>query len=154
YRYSGGANRPQDAGEPAEGMRGIRAQERTNYPVALSVDDMGEEFSLAAQVVAPAEAERVGRMMHTALERLVEALEVSPGRAIGSIDVLPVAERALVLEAWDGTVAEVPADQCIHELFEAQAARTPRAPALVHAGEVLDYEGLERAANRLANHLR
>jgi hypothetical protein len=122
--------RSQEAGQPGEGVRGIRAQERTNYPVALAVDDLGEAFSLAAQVAAPAEAERVCRMMHTALERLVEALEVSPGRAIGSIDVLPEAERRQVVEEWNRTDAEYPAGACIHELFEAQAARTPDAVAV------------------------
>src|SRR5207237_6081164 len=103
YRYSGGANQSQEAGEPAEGVRGIRAEERTNYPVGVSVDDLGEDFSLEAQVVAPADAERVCRIMHTALERLVEALDVSPAPAIRSIDVMPEAARALGPEAWTRT---------------------------------------------------
>ncbi|HXR44683.1 MAG TPA: amino acid adenylation domain-containing protein, partial [Pseudolysinimonas sp.] len=33
YRYSGGTTRSPEAGRPWEGVRGIRAQERTNYPV-------------------------------------------------------------------------------------------------------------------------
>ncbi|HYR10534.1 MAG TPA: AMP-binding protein, partial [Longimicrobium sp.] len=151
YRYSGAVRR--QGGQPREGVRGIGAQERTNYPVALAVDDRGEEFSLAAQVAAPADAERVCRMMHTALERLVEALELSPGRAMGSIDVLPEAERALVVEEWNRTDAEYPADRCIHELFEAQAARTPNAVALVHEADSLTYAELNARANRLAHHL-
>ncbi|HEX8275370.1 MAG TPA: amino acid adenylation domain-containing protein, partial [Longimicrobiaceae bacterium] len=67
YRYSGPTGRPQEAGQRREGVRGIRVQERTNYPVTLSVDDLGEEFSLSAQVAAPADAERVCLLMHTAL---------------------------------------------------------------------------------------
>src|SRR5687768_12654760 len=116
YRYSGKTRRSYEAGQPSEGVRDVRAQERTNYPVVLAVDDRGEEFSLAAQVAAPAEAERVCRMMHTALERLVEALEVSPGRAIGSIDVLPEEERRQVVEEWSRTPVEFPTGACIHEL--------------------------------------
>ncbi|HEU0080059.1 MAG TPA: amino acid adenylation domain-containing protein, partial [Longimicrobiaceae bacterium] len=154
YRHSGGTTRSQEAGQAGEGIRGIRSQERTNSPVMLSVDDRGEEFSLAAQVAAPAEAERVCRMMHTALERLVEALEVAPGRAIGSIDVLPEGERRQVLETWNRTEAEYPADLCIHELFEAQAARTPGAVAAVYEGEALSYAELNARANQLARYLR
>jgi amino acid adenylation domain-containing protein len=154
YRYGGRTRRSQQAGQPREGGRDIRVQERTNYPVALSVDDRGEAFSLTAQVAAPAEAEQVCRMMHTALERLVEALEASPGRAIGSVDVLPEAERARVLEEWNRTDAEYPRDVCLHELFEAQAARTPRAAALVFEDETLTYAELNARANRLAHHLR
>ncbi|HEY0022712.1 MAG TPA: non-ribosomal peptide synthase/polyketide synthase [Longimicrobium sp.] len=155
YRYVGGGGRSSGAGQAREeGVRAIGGQERTNYPVALAVDDWGEDFSLAAQVAAPAEAERVCRLMHTALERLVEALEATPGRAIGSIGVLPEAERTLVLEEWNRTAAEVPADRCIHELFEAQAARTPGAVAVVFEGSALTYDELNRSANRLAHHLR
>ncbi|WP_420127101.1 non-ribosomal peptide synthase/polyketide synthase [Longimicrobium sp.] len=151
YRYGGGTRQQ---GQAAEGVRGIRAQERTNYPVALAVDDRGDEFSLVAQVAAPADAERLCRMMHTALERLVEALEVAPGRAIGSIDVLPEAERALVVEEWNRTEAEVPADRCIHELFEAQAERTPGAVVVVFEEESLTYAELNARANQLAHYLR
>jgi amino acid adenylation domain-containing protein len=122
--------------------------------VTLAVDDLGEGFSLVAQVAAPAEAERVCRMMHAALERLVEALETAPGRAVGSIDVLPEAERRTVVEAWNRTEAEVPADGCIHELFEAQAARTPEAVAVRFEEASLTYAQLNARANRLAHHLR
>ncbi|HYR09522.1 MAG TPA: amino acid adenylation domain-containing protein, partial [Longimicrobium sp.] len=84
---------------------------------------------------------------------LVEALELSPGRAIGSIDVLPEAERRQVVEAWNDTAAEVPADRCIHALFQAQAARTPDAVAVTFGAESVTYAELDARANRLARHL-
>ncbi|HEU4886043.1 MAG TPA: amino acid adenylation domain-containing protein, partial [Longimicrobium sp.] len=153
YRHSDGTKHSRPAGEPGKGVRDIHAQERTNYPVALAVNDLGDAFSLSAQVAAPADPERVCRLMHTALERLVEALEVAPGRAIGSVDVLPEAERRVVVEEWNRTEAEVPRDVCVHELFEAQAARTPDAVALVYEDEEVTYAELNARANRLAHHL-
>ncbi|HEX2093968.1 MAG TPA: amino acid adenylation domain-containing protein, partial [Longimicrobiaceae bacterium] len=154
YRYSGRHGGAARGGSSREGVRGIRIQERTNYPVALAVDDLGEEFSLVAQAVVPVEAEQVCRMMHTALERLVEALEVSPGQSVGSIDVLPEAERRQVVEAWNATEAAYPRDLCVHELFERQVERTPDAVAVVFEGERVSYAELNRRANRLAHHLR
>ncbi|HET7232689.1 MAG TPA: amino acid adenylation domain-containing protein, partial [Longimicrobium sp.] len=154
YRYVVESGRSSGAGQPGEEVRRIGAQDLTNYPVAFAVNDWGEAFSLMAQVTAPAQAERVCRMMHTALERLVEALELAPGRAIGSIDVLPEAERRLVVEEWNGKDAEYPAGFPIHRLFEEQAERTPDAAAVSFAGEALTYAALDHAANRLANHLR
>ncbi|MBV9108923.1 MAG: amino acid adenylation domain-containing protein, partial [Gemmatimonadetes bacterium] len=153
YRYIGGSDRASGTAQPWEGARGLRFQERTNYPVALAVDDRGEEFSLSAQVAAPAEAERVCLMMRTALERLVEALELSPGRAARSIDVLPEAERRTVVEEWNRTDAEYPRDVCVHELFEAWVERTPHAVALVYENEEVTYAELNARSNRLAHHL-
>ena len=47
-----------------------------------------------------------------------------------------------------------PADLLVHELFEAQADRTPDAVALASAGESLTYAELNARANRVAHHLR
>jgi amino acid adenylation domain-containing protein len=156
YRHGGAPKRAQggvQAEQAHEGVRGIFGQERTNYPVVLSVNDLGEELSLTAQVAAPAEAEQVCRLMHTALERLADALEATPGRAIGSLDVLPEAARRQVVGEWNRTDAEYPAGACIHALFEAQAARTPDAVAVVHETDALTYRALNARANRLAHHL-
>ena len=44
-------------------------------------------------------------------------------------------------------------NRLIHELFEAQAERTPNAVALLHGQRKLTYAELNRSANRLAHHL-
>ena len=53
--------------------------------------------------------------------------------------------RASCWRRGTGTEAEYPADRCIHELFEAQAARTPDAVALVCEDRSLTYARAERA---------
>jgi amino acid adenylation domain-containing protein len=85
---------------------------------------------------------------------LLEAAAADPGRPVFALPLVSEAEREGLLAGSSGPRRDVPSGLRVHDLFAAQAARTPRAPALVHAGEVLDYAGLERAANRLANHLR
>ena len=159
YRHSArktGSHAP--AAVPAAaggGMRMVHAEERSNYPLALSVDDLGEGFRLKGQVMhASLDPLRVCGFMHRALEGLVEALETAPERAVGSIEVLPERERSRVLEAWNRTEAAYPDASCIHHLVEARAARAPDAPAVVCEGESLTCGELNGRANRLAHHLR
>ncbi len=46
-----------------------------------------------------------------------------------------------------------PVDKCIHEMVEAQVARTPDAVAVVYQGDRLTYRELNERANKLAAHL-
>ncbi|HEY7768095.1 condensation domain-containing protein, partial [Longimicrobium sp.] len=88
------------------------------------------------------------------LERVLEQVGANVDVRLSRLDLLGNAERTLVLEEWNRTTAEYPADLCIHELFEAQAARTPGAVAVVFGGGQLTYAELNARANRLARHLR
>ncbi|HEV3049932.1 MAG TPA: amino acid adenylation domain-containing protein, partial [Longimicrobium sp.] len=88
------------------------------------------------------------------LARVLEQVAADADVRLSRLDLLGDTERALVLDEWNRTAAEYPADRCIHELFEAQAARTPDATAIRFAGAALTYAALDRAANRLADYLR
>ncbi|MDD5034785.1 MAG: amino acid adenylation domain-containing protein, partial [Methylococcaceae bacterium] len=91
-----------------EGVDMPDSEERTNYPIAMSMDDMGDGFQLVSQVQNPLDPARVCDFMSTALENLVEALEKSPHSPVCAIDVLPESERRRVLVDWNATVAEYP----------------------------------------------
>jgi syringomycin synthetase protein SyrE len=144
------------AGSPDAGAEGQRlaGEERTNYPLTLMVEDWGEALGLTAHAPASVGAARVCALMERALEALVEALQTAPGRPVATLDVLPQAERRQVVEEWNRTDAGYPRGACVHELFQAQAARTPDAVAVVCGGAALSYAELNRRANRLAHHLR
>ncbi len=68
--------------------------------------------------------------------------------------LLDEAERHRVLVEWNATEADYPHHKCVHELFEAQATRTPEAIAVVSGDERLTYAELNARAKRLAHHLR
>ncbi|HEU4556898.1 MAG TPA: amino acid adenylation domain-containing protein, partial [Longimicrobium sp.] len=88
------------------------------------------------------------------LERVLEQVAANAEVRLSRLELLGEAEREQVLEAWNRTEAEYPADRCIHELFEAQAERTPDAVAVRFEEESLAYAELNARANRLARHLR
>jgi amino acid adenylation domain-containing protein len=71
-----------------------------------------------------------------------------------SAGMLSEERRQQILQVRNRTQSEFPMDVCIHELFEAQAKRTPEATAVVFADERVSYGELNRRANRWAHYLR
>ncbi|MCW1414172.1 condensation domain-containing protein, partial [Rhizobium sp. 1AS11] len=135
------------------GVEWLGGEERTNYPLTLSVEDYGEALGLTAQVVEPVSADRVCGYMQRALEQLAEALEHAPDTPVRELDILPATERTYLLEELNRTAAPYPSERCIHELFEAQVRQAPEAVAVVHEDERVSYGELNARANRLAHHL-
>jgi amino acid adenylation domain-containing protein len=127
---------------------------RTNYPVALTVDDEGERFALIAQTDGRVCPNRVLGYVATAVRSLVSALEKDEERPVLSLPILPTTEREEILEKFNATEVPYPQHKLIHELFEEQVRRTPDAPALMHEGQLLSYTELNGQANQLARYLR
>ncbi|PHM40846.1 Amino acid adenylation [Xenorhabdus szentirmaii] len=136
-----------------EGISVISAQERTNYPITLSVDDTGIGFRLTAQSVTSIDPARIISYLETTIRGLVDALAHKPQQLIQEITVLPVSERQQLLADFNDTQADFPQHALIHQLFEAQAAQHPHATALVFGNQSLSYAELNGRANRLAHHL-
>ncbi|HET7460393.1 MAG TPA: amino acid adenylation domain-containing protein, partial [Longimicrobium sp.] len=88
------------------------------------------------------------------LRRVLGQMAADESRPVERLALMPPDERARVVDEWNRTGADYPRESCIHELFEAQAARTPDATAVVFEAEQLTYAELNRRANRLAHHLR
>jgi amino acid adenylation domain-containing protein len=86
-------------------------------------------------------------------QRVLEALVAQPELPIDRIDYLPASERERLLVEYNRTAAAYPRDRVVHELFEAQAAARPSAPAAQFRDVSMSYEALSRRSNQLANWL-
>ena len=87
------------------------------------------------------------------LYRVLDHMGSDPDRRLSELDLLDEEERALLAE-WSGTAPAAGADgECIHVLFQAQAARTPDAEAIACAGRSVSYRALDEESSRLAHHL-
>ena len=95
---------------------------------------------------------RIARMAEH-WQRLLEGMLDDPQCRLGELPLLAETEQQVLIGQLQG---EYPfdADQTLHGLFAAQAARTPEALALTFAGKHLSYAELDRQANRLARALR
>jgi amino acid adenylation domain-containing protein len=86
--------------------------------------------------------------------RLLQGMVDRPDAEVSTLPLLASAERETLLRTWNATGIEYPRGACMHELIEAQAARTPEATALVCGDVRWTYAELNTRANRLAHQLR
>jgi non-ribosomal peptide synthetase component F len=87
-------------------------------------------------------------------ERLLEAVVADPDQPISELPLLTEPERNQLVVEWNDTAVDYPKDRSVHEIFEAQAARTPNKTALVCDEQQLTYAELNQRANQLAHYLK
>jgi hypothetical protein len=79
YRHSSRATAPSPEALLAwQGIEVLEAEERSNYPLALSVDDLDDGFAVTVQAMKPIDPGQVCEYLQTALEGIINALEMAP----------------------------------------------------------------------------
>ncbi|MCX6245241.1 MAG: amino acid adenylation domain-containing protein [Bacteroidetes bacterium] len=86
----------------------------------------------------------------TILKSVVAGIE----KPVKDIPLLTSAETRQMTGEWNDTTVAYSSDQCIHQLFEKQAAKTPGFPAVADHRKQLSYSELNQGANKLAHYLR
>nr|BFD89295.1 hypothetical protein KitaXyl93_06550 [Kitasatospora sp. Xyl93] len=87
------------------------------------------------------------------LAELLASAVAAPELPVDALEVLPAAERTLLLETWNDTARDYPTGT-LTALVEGRAHRAPDAPALRDQGVTVSYAELNTRANRLAHRLR
>ncbi|RYG21014.1 MAG: hypothetical protein EON93_26315 [Burkholderiales bacterium] len=120
--------------------------------LSLVIPDEGETFAWAydARAIDPASLKMLADRFDILLAQGLQHANISVSR----LDFLPAAERTLLLEAWQDTAVTGVPTLGIHQMFEAQAARTPDAIALRFKNASLTYRQLDERANAVADALR
>ncbi|HHP7244180.1 MAG TPA: amino acid adenylation domain-containing protein [Elainellaceae cyanobacterium] len=97
-------------------------------------------------------ADRMERLIGH-FEVLLESIVAAPSQRISELYLLTTVEKQLLSE-WNNTQVDFPHNCDLHELFEAQAEKTPDAVAVVFDGQQLTYDELNRRADCLAYYLQ
>lgn len=148
----GGATTRSDASASADDADEVGT---THMPLDLALLLRAEGESMRGVLAASIDLfeEATARRMAEQLLRVVEEAGADPDRPISRLRLMGDMERAR-LAAWNATAEPYAAERCIHQLWEAQAARTPDAPAVVFGEETLGFREVDARANRIAHHLR
>ncbi|OUM04558.1 hypothetical protein BW686_25965, partial [Pseudomonas syringae] len=153
YRHSAGAA-TQESLNAWQGMQALGGHERTNYPLTLNVDDVGDGFHITALALESIGAQRMCAYVQVALAELVRSLEQAPDSALESLTILPPAEREQLLQHWNASEPRDDLDQpLIHQAFERHARLQPSATAVRFEGRSLTYGELDARANQVAHSL-
>ncbi|HET6233025.1 MAG TPA: amino acid adenylation domain-containing protein, partial [Longimicrobiaceae bacterium] len=137
----------------AEGEMTAQEGGAAKYDLSLAVQETAQGITASLNYnVDLFDAATVRRMLahfHT----LLAGATADPDAPISRLRLTDADERGRVLAMGTDARRDFPF-AAIHRLFEAQAANTPDAVALVHAAEALSYSELNARANQLAHHLR
>ena len=123
------------------------------YDLTLDLAERDEQISgtlnFATALFDRATAERYG--VYTV--QVLRAMATNATQPASHLDLLPAAERELLLYGWNRTAEVYPAQSSAHVLFEQWAQRTPDAVAVVNDRDSLSYAQLNAHANQLAHQL-
>ncbi|CAJ9786024.1 non-ribosomal peptide synthase [Burkholderia pseudomallei] len=125
----------------------------SQYDLVLSMQERNGDIVGHLNYATALFDEQTARRYARYWRRLLEGMTAgSANVSVARLPLLDEAEREQVVHEWNATERAYPIRQCIHQLFEAQAARTPNAIAI--GDERVTYAALNASANRLARHLR
>ncbi|MFY0566441.1 non-ribosomal peptide synthetase [Archangium lansingense] len=126
----------------------------TKFDLTLIATELPEGLRLVAEYSTDLfEPETITRLL-AHYQTLLSGIAANPEQPISALPILPEPERHTLLADWNGAPTSYPRDACLHQLIEAQVARTPEAVALTYEDQSLTYAELDARANQLAWHLR
>jgi amino acid adenylation domain-containing protein/non-ribosomal peptide synthase protein (TIGR01720 family) len=142
-----------DALTVADGLQvtNINGSAATHYPLSLTVFP-GAQLSFQLGYRPDLFDRQMVEQLAQRLIRLFEAIAQDLSQPIGNIDLLDAMERQQLLDDWNATTRSRP-ETTLAALFEAQAAKTPEAIALIAEDQRLTYAELNAQTNQLAHHL-
>lgn len=150
--------RPESAWQPPDGLSLAAEPMETPFsPFDLTFDFVQRPEGLALKLSYNTdlfEKERMQRLL-AHFETLAQSVLADPEKPVARLDILPQAEKDLLVRRFNDTTTDFPIDKTIVQLFEALAEKRPGALALVFDPDTkLTYRELNEQANRLGRYLR
>lgn len=144
---------PQAAARRGLVMRDYNGAEHTNFALTLTVHPADQLDLSIGYDPGLFDAATVDQMS-AHLVALLDAIASGRHSRLQELPMLSENERQQLLSRGDGSGAEWPPPQCVHESFASAAGLTPDAVAVQDATASLTFSELEVRANQLAHYLR
>ncbi|WP_321028002.1 AMP-binding protein, partial [Eisenbergiella tayi] len=129
----------------------------SEVPLEMHIDDRDRtgNFQLTFDYqkgVFPEESEVV--LLCERIIWLLQQMIHSDGKSIAALSIMPPYEEHRILHDFHKFFTDRYASKCVHEIFMAQAERTPEAAAVIYEGKVYTYRQIDEMSNAIAHELK
>ena len=129
----------------------------SEVPLEMHIDDRDRtgNFQLTfdyQKEVFPEESEVV--LLCERIIWLLQQMIHSDGKSIAALSIMPPYEEHRILHDFHKFFTDRYASKCVHEIFMAQAERTPEAAAVIYEGKVYTYRQIDEMSNAIAHELK
>ncbi|HEX7721553.1 MAG TPA: amino acid adenylation domain-containing protein [Pyrinomonadaceae bacterium] len=150
----------QNMPEPQLAVNGVKfapinvENDAAKFDLTLEVQEAPDGISVSFEYARDLFATETIERMLAHYRNVLVAIVSDPAQRVDDLQLLGDEEQHLLLVEWNDNGVETLPQTCVHNLFEAQVARTPNAIAAEFKGERLTYAELNARANQLAHYLR
>ena len=124
--------------------------EPAQFDMTMMMAELNDGLAAALQYnVDLFDAETIQRMLKH-FDALLHEIASDPTKPVSTYSLLDDSEQQKILVEWNQTQTDYPREACVHELFEAQAKKTPDAIAIQFEDQQLTYKELNKRADEVA----
>jgi amino acid adenylation domain-containing protein/non-ribosomal peptide synthase protein (TIGR01720 family) len=134
-------------------LKEVRLFEMTSYDLNIMIY-AGEDLMIRFDYNARAYEEGVIHDAIGRLERLLGRLMADEETPLTAVGIVDEGEQSMLLNDFNATAANYPAEDTLTSCFERQVGATPDKIAISYEGSTLTYRQLNEASNRVAHYLR
>lgn len=121
-----------------------------SFDIQTTLDGVTGSFEYNTDLFDASTIQRMAVHLNTLLENAI----AHPDQPITTLPIMPAGEQRQTLKLGHGATLVYLNDLGVHHLFEAQAAHTPNALALISEERQLTYSALNQQSNQLAHYLQ
>lgn len=135
-----------DYRQPANGliMSAIEEREKTNYPLTITIANVGEQIEVKFMYDVERLDEDAIRRLAGNLRNVMDIAVQYPDRLIGDVNLLSEEEYVRIVYDWNRTFTEYPNESSVPELFSEQVMIRHSQPAVITHDSILSYGSLDR----------
>lgn len=131
----------------------VKDYEKLDYPLAVIAREIHGTLKITLCYAGELFDEQVITDILELLEHFLGQVVSKPKQTVSNMNlVLP--KQLNLMEKWNETKKQFPADKTLHEVFEEAAKSNSNKIALVYEDRKWRYDELNKKANQLANYLR